>query len=88
MEWETKQSELERLNKFNHGKTFRKIRRFLFLPKNINGIKKWLCFGYIKQELKIKTHGVEGYYLGLYWKDSEWTDESDYSIINAEAKNE
>lgn len=46
----------------HHGNE-RIIRRFLILPKYINGIAMWLCFARIKQR-----------YEGQNWADDGWKD--------------
>jgi hypothetical protein len=43
-------------------KNFRVIKRFLFIPKSINGTTKWL------QLVNIKQHYSQNYY------DSQWID--------------
>ena len=43
---------------------------FLFLPKNINGVIRWLEFA----EWKIRFQGDGGGMMGGRWQDVEWLD--------------
>ena len=43
---------------------------FLFLPKNIEGVTRWLEFA----KWEIKYHGDGGGFMGGMWEDERWLD--------------
>ncbi len=67
----------------------RTIKRFLFLPKKINGERRWLRYARIKQIVKVRpdmtpdiSHDPKNPMMCWYWWNLEWDDNSSKPLNN------
>ena len=54
----------------------RVVRKFLLLPRSLNtGVTRWLEYAYIREVVKKREGGFEGYHVWYAWEEVEFADD-------------